>query len=99
MFSIEYASIFTEIYSSFPFWYVKVHINFKRMVNPLPIPLGQPQLGEVPSSRNRKYALVHITYRLYDSRQKPELAIMIQFIGNLMLVHPSVIVDMYCILA
>jgi hypothetical protein len=80
---IKYVSVFTEIYSSFPFWYVKVRINFKRMVNPLPISPGQPWLDEAPSSRDGKHTLMHITYRIYDSGQKPELAIMIQFIGNL----------------
>jgi hypothetical protein len=51
----------------------------------------QPRLGEAPSSRDGKHTLMHITYRLYESGWK--LAIMIQIIGNLMLVHPSVVVN------
>jgi hypothetical protein len=63
------------------------------MVNPLLVP--QPRLGEAPSSRDGKHTLMHITYRLYDGGWK--FAIVIQFIGNLTLVRPSVVVDAHVV--
>ena len=79
--------------ASFSFLYVKVHINFERMVDPLLVP--QPQLSKAPSPRDGKHTLMHITYILYDSGWK--LTIVTQIIGNLTLVCPSVIVDAHMV--
>jgi hypothetical protein len=76
------------------FLYVKIIINFKRVVNPSLVP--RPQAA--PSSRDDKESKTHcnhITYRLHDHGRK--LTIVIQVVANLTLVHPSVVSDAHLV--
>lgn len=94
--------LFSRKYNYFSFLlpplYVKIIVNFKRVVNPSLVPRPQARLCEAPSSRDDKESKTHcnhITYRLHDHGRK--LTIVIQVVANLTLVHPSVVSDAHLV--